>query len=343
VKAARLHNYGNGLVVEEVPEPTVEDPFDVIVRIGGAGLCRTDLHIIEGQLVGQVEVTLPYTLGHENAGWVEEIGSAVTEVSVGDAVLVHPLISCGFCRACRAGQDMHCERSAFPGLTTEGGFAELLRTSARTLVMLDRGVEPRDVAALADAGLAAYHAVVKAAPLLHAGTRAVVLGAGGLGHVAIQCLKIMTAAEVIALDTSPEALELARELGADQSVLVDGGQVAAVLELSSGGAEAVIDFVGEGEAISDAIAMLRRAGTYFAVGYGGTFNVPIVDLVSRELSIVGNLVGTYSELAELATLVAKRRIQLRTSTYPLAAIGEAIEDLKRGRLRGRGVVVPSPA
>jgi NAD+-dependent secondary alcohol dehydrogenase Adh1 len=126
LKAARLHSYHERLMLDSIEEPTATGPLDVVVRIGGAGLCRTDLHIIEGQWAEKSGVTLPYTLGHENAGWVHEVGSAVSNVEVGDAVIVHPLITCGLCRACRAGDDMHCETGAFPGIDTDGGFAELL-------------------------------------------------------------------------------------------------------------------------------------------------------------------------------------------------------------------------
>ncbi len=335
-----MHAYGQALALEEVREPAIDGPFDVIVRVGGAGLCRTDLHILDGQLEGRVEVELPYTLGHENAGWVAEIGPAVTTVAVGDPVIVHPLMTCGFCRACRAGDDMHCEKSEFPGLTTDGGFAELLKTSARAVVKLDPALEPKDVAALSDAGLAAYHTVKKAAQILHPGTRVVVVGAGGLGHIGIQCLKVLTAAEIIAVDSSPVALELARELGADHAIVADGTHVAGVRDLTNGGAEAVIDFVGESEAINDSIAMLRRAGTYYSVGYGGTLNIPTIDMVSTELSFIGNLVGTYNELVELMALAAQDRVRVHTTTYPLDAIGDAIEDLRTGRLHGRGILVP---
>ncbi|MEA2509240.1 MAG: NAD+-dependent secondary alcohol dehydrogenase Adh1 [Actinomycetota bacterium] len=340
MRAARLHAYGQGLALDDVEEPTIQDPFEVIVRIGGAGLCRTDLHILEGQLEGRVEVELPYTLGHENAGWVAEVGSAVTNVGIGDPVIVHPLMSCGFCRACRAGDDMHCEESHFPGLTVDGGFAELLKTSARALVKLTPDVEPKHAAALSDAGLAAYHAVKKAALILHPGARVVVLGAGGLGHIGIQCLKVLTPAEVIVIDASPAAVELAGELGADRSLLADGTHVAAVRDLTNGGAEVVMDFVGEGSAIGDALAMLRRAGTLYAVGYGGTLHIPTIDIVSTELTVVGNLVGTYNELVELMTLAAQGRVRVHTTTYPLDAIDEAIADLRAGRLNGRGFLVP---
>src|SRR6266511_6330513 len=180
MNAVRLHRYDERPVVEQVPEPEVTGPHDVIVRIGGAGLCRTDLHIVEGQWKEKTGVELPYTLGHENAGWVHEVGSDVTNVAAGDTVIVHPFMSCGFCRACRAGDDMHCSDGRFPGISVDGGFADLLRTNARALVKLDPSLQPKDVAALADAGLTAYHAVKKAATILYPATKAVVIGAGGL-------------------------------------------------------------------------------------------------------------------------------------------------------------------
>ncbi len=198
MKAIRLHKYEELPKLEEVAEPKITGPHDVIVRIGGAGLCRTDLHIIEGQWAEKSGVTLPYTLGHENAGWVQEIGSAVSNVAVGDTVIVHPLITCGLCRACRAGNDMHCSNSAFPGISVDGGMANFLKTSARAVVKLDPSLAPKDIAALADAGLTAYHAVKKAATQLYPGTKVVVIGAGGLGHIGVQCLKALTPAEIIA-------------------------------------------------------------------------------------------------------------------------------------------------
>ncbi len=244
MKAVRLNHYGAYPVVEEVAEPKITGPHDVIVRIGGAGLCRTDLHIIEGQLKEFSGITLPYTLGHENAGWVQEIGSAVSHVAIRDTVIVHPQITCGFCRACRAGNDMHCISPAFPGFTIDGGMATFLKTTDRAVVKLDSSLAPKDIAALADAGITAYHAVKKAVPVLYPGTKAVVIGAGGLGHIGIQCLKALTPAEIIVVERSPEALELSLSWGADHTVLVDGSQVARVKDITNGqGAEAVIDFV----------------------------------------------------------------------------------------------------
>ncbi len=341
MKAVRLHKYGERPVVEEVAEPEITDALDVIVRIGGAGLCRTDLHIIEGQWKEKSGVELPYTLGHENAGWVHEVGSAVTNVAEGDAVIVHPLITCGLCRACRAGDDMHCAANLFPGISTNGGFAELLKTNARAVVKLAPGVEPKDVAAHADAGLTAYHAVKKAAAILYPGTTAVVIGAGGLGHIGIQSLKVLTAARVVVVDRSEGSLELARECGADDVILADGGEVEAVRERTDGlGAEAVIDFVGEGGALEDSIAMLREGGTHYVIGYGGVLSVPAIDVISAEINFVGNLVGTYNDLAELMTLEAEGKVTLHTSTYPLDAVNDAMDDLDAGRLHGRGILIP---
>jgi NAD+-dependent secondary alcohol dehydrogenase Adh1 len=229
MEAARLHTYGESLRLEDVEEPKIEHPFDVIVRVGGAALSRFDAQIIKGQwapIQDQYGTLLPYTLGTENAGWIEEVGSAVTNVTLGDAVIVHPLITCGFCRPCRAGDDMHCENGEFSGLSRDGGFAELFRTSARAVVKLPAGVKPKYVAAHAVEDLTAYHAVKKAAHTLLPGTRAVVIGAGGgPGHFGIQCLKAMTPAEIVAIDGRERALRLAQACRADHLVQVDGSQV----------------------------------------------------------------------------------------------------------------------
>jgi NAD+-dependent secondary alcohol dehydrogenase Adh1 len=341
VKAVRLHAFHQQPVIDEVPEPTITGPLDVIVKIGGAGVCRTDLHIIDGQWDAAMGTPLPYILGHENAGWVHEIGSAVTNVAVGDTVILHPTPTCGLCRACRAGADMHCVNSSFPGLSRDGGMAEYLLTSARACVRLDPQTQPQDVAALADAGITAYHAVRKALPLLYPGTTCVLIGAGGLGHIGVQCLAALTATTIIVVDRNPEALKLAEQLGAHHTVVADGGQVAAVGELTGGaGAEVVLDFVAEQGAENDGFAMTRRAGSYYVIGYGGTVNIPTLDIISTERNVVGNIVGTYNELAELMVLAQSGKVTLHTRTYPLDAALDALADLDAGRVRGRAILVP---
>jgi NAD+-dependent secondary alcohol dehydrogenase Adh1 len=341
VKAVRLHAFHTQPLIDEVPEPVIASPLDVIVKVGGAGVCRTDLHIIEGQWDAAMGTPLPYVLGHENAGWVHEVGSAVTNVAVGDTVILHPTTTCGLCHACRAGNDMHCVAAEFPGLSRDGGMAEYLRTSARACVKLDPQTRPADVAALADAGITAYHAVRKAIPLLYPGTTCVVIGAGGLGHIGIQCLATLTAATIIVVDKNRDALKLADQLGARHTVVADGGHVAAVQELTGGqGAEVVLDFVAEQGAENDGFAMTRRAGSYFVIGYGGTVTIPTLDIISTERNIIGNIVGTYNDLAELMVLAQAGKVTLHTRTYPLAAAPDAVADLDAGRVRGRAILVP---
>ena len=342
MKAVRLHAFHQQPVIDEVPEPAIRGPLDVIVKIGGAGVCRTDLHIIEGQWDAAMGTPLPYILGHENAGWVHEVGSAVTNVAVGDTVILHPTPTCGLCRACRAGDDMHCTGgSEFPGLSRDGGMAEYLLTSARACVKLDPATQPKDVAALADAGITAYHAVRKALPLLYPGTTAVVIGAGGLGHIGIQCLAALSATTIVVVDRNPDALKLAEQLGAQHTVVADGSHVDAVKDLTGGaGAHVVLDFVAEQGAEMDGWNMTAPGGSYFVIGYGGTLEIPTLDIISTERNIIGNIVGTYNDLAELMSLAEAGKVTLHTRAYPLTSAVEAFADLDAGRVRGRAILVP---
>lgn len=341
MRAVQVVGYHKNLEMTEVPIPEVQGPLDVIVKIGGAGVCRTDLHILEGQWAEKSGVTLPYTIGHENAGWVHAVGSGVTNVREGDKVILHPLVTCGLCRACRSGDDVHCETSDFPGIDTNGGYADYLRTNARTVVKIDDSLEPSAVAALADAGLTAYHAAAKAARRLTPRDKCVVIGAGGLGHIGIQVLEALSPAELIVIDRNADAVKLALTLGADHAVVADGSQVDQVMELTGGfGAEVVLDFVGENGSTAEGLAMTRRAGDYHVIGYGENVDVPTIDLVSAEKNIVGNLVGSYNDLCDLMSLAARGAVNLHTQTYALDDFQSAIDDLDNGRVRGRAILVP---
>jgi NAD+-dependent secondary alcohol dehydrogenase Adh1 len=341
MRAVRVHRYHEDPQLDEIDGPTLAGPLDVIVRIGGAGVCRTDLHIIEGQWDALQHPDLPYVIGHENAGWVQEIGEGVTNVAVGDTVILHPQPSCGLCLACRAGKDMQCENAFFPGLDGhDGGMAEYMRTTARACVKLDPSTNPADVAALADAGITAYHAVRKALPLLHPGTTAVVQGAGGLGHIGIQCLRALSGTRIIVVDKNPAALELAEQIGADQTVVADGNHVAAVQDLTGGGAKVVLDFVAEQGAEMDGWNMTGPDGSYFVIGYGGELRIPTLDFVASERNIVGNIVGTYTDLAELMVLAQAGKVTLHTQQYPLGEAVSALHDLDAGKVRGRAILVP---
>jgi len=331
----------------EMPEPKIAKSSDVIVKIGAAGVCRTDLHIIEGvwrHIQDPDNKLLPCVMGHENAGWVEEVGADVTNFKKGDAVILHPLISGtdGTCLSCRRGHDMQAEDGAFPGLNIkEGGYAEFLKTSVRNLIKLPSILTPKDVAPFSDAGLTAYRVVKKASRHLLPGQSCVIIGAGGLGHIGIQCLQAMCAADIIIVEKSQKALDHALALGGDKGVLIDGNEVETIMELTHGkGAEAVIDFVGEHGSTSMGLNLTADGGYYYIVGYGEEIRVLAVDMVISEKNIVGNLVGTWAELYELMELANRGKVTLSMQEYRLDEANKALHDLNVGNVMGRAVLVP---
>jgi NAD+-dependent secondary alcohol dehydrogenase Adh1 len=339
VKAALMREYHQPLefIERQVPEPI--RATDVLIRIGGAGVCATDLHAIEG-LMEPAGVTLPRVLGHENAGWVEEVGPGVTTVAKGDAVLVFPPRSCGMCVPCRRGVDMLCIHHEFTGLTVDGGFADYVLVPERSLVTLPSGVEPSAVAPHADAGLTAYHAVKRLAPLLTPGTTAAIVGVGGVGHIALQLLQELGSSSTIAIDTDDRRRRLAGELGADD-VLDGPGAVDAVREITGGrGADVVLDFVGTDQSHGDSLAMLARGGSYSIVGFGGLVTVPSAAIVGNESTVMGNLVGTWLDLWEVMQLHGSGRLVLKTETHPLDAVNDVLAKLAEGEITGRAVLVP---
>lgn len=340
MRAALLSEYHRPLELVERPAPEPVGARDVVVRVGGAGVCQTDLHAIEGHMEA-VGVRLPLVLGHENAGWVHAVGDAVTAASVGDAVLVHAQYSCGLCVPCRRGLDMHCERGQFTGLTRDGGFAEFVLVDERSLLQLPRGVEPAEVAPHADAGITAYHAVKKQMSKLEPGSTAAVIGVGGVGHIALQLVRALGSARVVAVDTDERRRRLARELGANE-VLGEQANVAdAVRELTDGvGADVVFDFVGTDETHALALQMLARHGVFSVVGYGGTISLPSVGMIATEIAIAGNLVGTWIDVWELLQLHGHGEVTLRTETHPLEDVNEVLGKLRDGEVTGRAVLVP---
>jgi NAD+-dependent secondary alcohol dehydrogenase Adh1 len=334
-----MREYHRPLELVERQVPEIAHPNDVLVRVGGAGVCATDLHAID-ELMGPAGVTVPLVLGHENAGWVHEAGDGVTTVEAGDPVLVYPPFSCGLCVACRRGNDMHCVRHGFTGLTRDGGFAEYVLVSERSLIPLPVGTEPAEVAPHADAGITAYHAVRRQAHLAVPGTTAVVIGVGGVGHIALQLLQELGSSRVVAIDTDERRRRLAKELDADE-VLDGAGSVDAVRELTGGrGAELVFDFVGTDGTHADSLAMLARGGDYAVIGYGGTVSTPSVGLIANEHSVVGNLVGTWVDLWELLQLHGAGTLRLETETHPLDDVNDVLAKLREGEVTGRAVLIP---
>jgi NAD+-dependent secondary alcohol dehydrogenase Adh1 len=311
----------------------------VLVRVAGAGVCATDLHAIDGEME-PAGVRPPIVLGHENAGWVEACGDLVSTVSPGDGVVLYPPYSCGLCVPCRRGQDIHCERHQFTGLSVDGGFAEFVLVSERSVVKLPAGMDPTEVAPHADAGITAYHAVKKVAHLAPPGSTAVVIGVGGVGHVALQLLRELGSGEVVAVETDERRQRLARELGADV-VIGDGDAAGAVREHTNGrGADLVLDFVGTDQTHAVGMAMLGRLGTYSMVGFGGTLSVPSGAMVGAEQAAVANLVGSWVDLWEVLQLHARGVLTLKSETYPLDDVNDVLSMLREGEITGRAVLVP---
>jgi alcohol dehydrogenase, propanol-preferring len=230
------------LTTTSQPEP---GPGEVLVKVGAAGVCHSDLHIIEAP--AEAGYPIPFTLGHENAGWVEAIGPGVTGWARGEPVAVYGISGCGQCRACLRGRENACQVNGIggPGFTRDGGMAEYMSVPARQLVRIG-DLDMAKAAPLTDAGLTPYHAIQLSRDLLRPGATCVVIGVGGLGHMAIQILAATTATRIIAVDVKDEALELAKRLGAHEAIKSDAdaaAQIRALVGRAPGGAEVVIDCV----------------------------------------------------------------------------------------------------
>jgi D-arabinose 1-dehydrogenase-like Zn-dependent alcohol dehydrogenase len=346
MQAARLHEYteemDSALSIDEVDAPQAEGADDVVVEIEGAGWCQTDNHVIEGMWEQYMPQDLPMTLGHENAGTVAETGDEVSMVEEGDEVICHTVMTCGNCRPCRLGEDMHCENLAFPGLSTDGGFADQLLTNERAVIPLPDGVDTTDIAPHADAGITAYHAVKIAAGELNPGDHAVVIGVGGLGHIGLQCLDAMSPVEITAVDLKDSALELADDLSAHHTINPGEEDVTDEIDaLTDGtGAHQVLDFVGADETTELAPDIVAAGGDHYLVGYGGHVHQPTQALVNGDFSYQGTLVGNYTELQELVALVERGDVDLRTSRHELDEINDIAAKLERGDIEGRAVITP---
>jgi len=326
-----------------VPEP---GPGQVLVKVGGAGACHSDLHLMAAP-AGGAPFALPFTLGHENAGWVERTGPGVAGLAPGDPVLVYGPWGCGHCVRCRQGAENYCENAGGTtpggGLGHDGGMAPyMLVPSARFLVPLG-GLDPRDAAPLTDAGLTSYHAVKRSLPLLGSGATAVVIGAGGLGQMAIQILRTLSAATtVIAVDSAPEKRAIALELGADDAVASGEDAVRRVRDVTRGqGAQLVLDFVGIDATLALAAQMARALGHLTIVGIGGG-KLPVgFGSPAHECAVSAPYWGSLPELMEVVELARSGRLRMRVEHYRLEQAAEVYRRLHEGRIAGRAVVVPN--
>jgi alcohol dehydrogenase, propanol-preferring len=331
--------------VREVPDPE-PGPGQVVVRVAGAGACHSDLHLIHDFEAGLLPYDLPFTLGHENAGTVEAVGPGVEHLAAGEPVAVYGPWGCGRCWRCHQGAENYCERAAEigaagGGLGRDGGMASLMLVpQARWLVPLG-DLDPVEAAPLTDAALTPYHAIKRSLPLLTAGSTAVVIGAGGLGHLAVQILKATSAAQVVAVDLKQEALDLATSVGADHAVPSDGDAAAAIRDLSGGkGADLALDFVGVDPTIALAAQVTRSLGHATIVGIGGgSYSFGFFSL-PYEVSLATTYWGTLPELSEVLDLARRGLISAHVERYPLADALTAYEKLHAGEVKGRAVIVP---
>jgi propanol-preferring alcohol dehydrogenase len=346
MRALRLVDWKHGPEFAEVDDPE-PGPGEVRIRVGGAGACHSDLHLMYDFEGGLLPWGPPFTLGHENAGWVDALGPGASGLEVGEAVAVYGPWGCGACHRCAQGMENYCVHQASltaagGGLGTDGGMAaHMVVPSTRYLVPLG-DLDPVDAAPLTDAALTPYHAIKRSSALLIPGSTAVVVGAGGLGHMAIQILDALSPTRVIAVDVDAKALELARIVGAAETVLMNDDAVKNVRDSTGGlGADVVLDFVGVDETLRFGAGAARSLGHLTLVGIGGG-TLPIgFFTVPYELSVATTYWGSIPELIEVIALARAGKIRAHVQRFSLDDAPLAYEQMRAGELHGRAVVVPS--
>jgi propanol-preferring alcohol dehydrogenase len=349
MRALRLIDWKSEPELVEVREP-VAGPGDAVIRIGGAGACHSDLHLMHDFDAGVLPWSPPFTLGHENAGWVKSLGDGVEGFRVGQPVAVYGPWGCGLCERCRLGIETYCDepvKAPAPtgggGLGLDGGMAELMLVpnAERHLVALPEGLEPVLAAPLTDAGLTPYHAIRRSLAKLGPTCSVVVIGVGGLGHMAVQLLKATASAQVIAVDTRPDALKLALEAGADVTMTIDDEAAASVRDLTGGkGADVILDFVGADSTLMFGAKAARQCGDLTLVGLAGGSLALSFFSVPYELSVQSTYWGSRPELVEVLELAARDYIRPKVTTFPLDEAMDAYRALENAKLEGRAVITP---
>lgn len=342
MRALRLHEWGTAPTLDRVPVPR-PGPGQVLLRVDAAGLCHSDLHIMDAA-PGVLPYELPFTLGHEVVGTVVEVGDAADAGWLGTSCGVHGVWSCGTCRKCLAGRDNYCVTLTGPigcGTGRDGGLADyMLVPSVRHLVEVDGSAGPA-VAPLTDAALTAYHAV-QSQPVDPAGSIVVVIGIGGLGHLAVQLLAAREPAVLVGVDPRESARELALRLGADHAVDSVDAATALVAELSGDtGADLVMDFVGAAPTLDGASGLMATGATLVVVGSaGGHLTVDKQGSLPRGWRVEAPFWGPHRHLQDVVDLAATGALSAVVETRGLDEVLDAYEDLRHGRAAGRVVVVP---
>jgi alcohol dehydrogenase, propanol-preferring len=343
MQAVQLTDWQRPAVVRTVPRPQ-PGPGQVLLEVRAAGLCHSDLHLMHWP-VGTLPYELPFTLGHEVAGDVAALGPGTEGIEVGDSVIVYGPWGCGRCARCSLGEEQLCEASGLrgrgAGLGRDGGLAEYMIVPSSRLTVPLGDLDPVAAAPLADAALTPYHAIRRALPGLRAGAAAVVIGVGGLGHVAVQILRALTSCRIVAVDRREQALEIAARDGADVMLAADGLTAREARRAAGArGAALVIDCVGVEQTLELAAGIVAPGGhvTILGVG-GGTFPMRF-GAVPFETSVVMSNWGTRAELADVVALARAGAVHVDVERVALADAPAAYERLEAGAVRGRLVAVP---
>ncbi|SEK58582.1 NAD(P)-dependent alcohol dehydrogenase [Rhodococcus maanshanensis] len=333
--------------IRDVPVPEI-GPSDLLIRVGAAGICHSDLHLLHFPVKMREE---PLTIGHEIAGTIEAVGSEVDGRQVGERGIVYLCWSCGVCRECISGNENVClaaGRTAMPpcpGLGPDGGMAEYVRIPARSFVPIG-DLDFLQAAPMADAALTSYHAIRGAKEHLRPGSTAVVIGVGGLGHVAVQILRALSATRIVAVDLGQDQLDLAKRCGADVTLESGPDTARQILELTGGrGAEAVFDFVGVDPTAQMAVESVAPNGAYRMVGLGGGVPGVTADPAGGPgwpwgASVRKSYGGTRSDLVDSIALAQSGRLTVEVDRFDLADARAAFDRLEAGKIRGRAVLVP---
>lgn len=345
MKALQYRMIGGSPELVEVPDPE-PGPGQVLLKMTAAGVCHSDF-VVMSWSEAELPFPLPLTLGHEGVGTVAALGAGVTGVAVGEDVAVYGPWGCGTCPPCAGGRENYCLRTMElgifpPGLGSPGAIAEyMIVDDVRHLEPL-RGLDPIRAVPLTDAGLTPYHAIKRSLPKLVPGSTAVVIGAGGLGHVAVQILRALSPARVIALDTMADKLELARSVGAHEVLTSDEHAAGKVKDLTGGrGATVVLDFVGAPSTTATAAACVAMEGDLTVVGVGSGA-VPVgFGSPPYEVTVTAPYWGSRTELREVLDLARAGALDVHVETFAMDDAPEAYKRLHAGTIDGRAVILPN--
>jgi alcohol dehydrogenase, propanol-preferring len=350
MRAARMYGYSQPLVLEDIKVPEIA-PDQVLVRVGGAGICRSDVQLVDGYFEAALKSTFPLTPGHEIAGLVSAIGDRVpasAQLAVGDQVVVAAGWGDGICRQCRVGNEQLCDHGSWPGFGPPGGFAEFIPVPYRQLIRVEHRVKWEELAPLTDAGVTPYRAIKKlrADAVLGPDRVVGVFGASGLGSYAVQYAKLLSAgATVVAFARNDEKLAIAKERGADATINTRGKSLADIRDelFKQSGVrrlDAAIDCVAAEETIQTGIGLLHTSGAYVSVGLVGTkINIPLFPFTAREITYHGSFWANYSDLQEVLALAQKGKIQHTIKRIQFKDVNENLELLRAGDIVGRAVIV----